>query len=221
MKYISVIGDSISTYEGYIPEGYNLYYGSELQAVNEMKSVNDTWWMKVINALGGTLCVNNSFSGSRASGDEFPAACCDERINALGRGGSDPDAVLIYIGYNDFGGCVDIFPDGDSQSTLYFSNAYETMIKKIKARYPKTEIICGTLMPNFVRSHENDAFPTNDVGTDIEEYNRVIRYICAEYALTLADLGERGVRCETLDGLHPTANGHETMATEWIKSINK
>ena len=44
---VSVLGDSISTYEGYIPANYKLYYDEDRQKINGLISVYDTWWAKV------------------------------------------------------------------------------------------------------------------------------------------------------------------------------
>ena len=63
-KYkVSILGDSISTYIGYNPRGYAVYYKDDKAYDNEINSVNDTWWKQVIDGLGGELCVNNSYSG--------------------------------------------------------------------------------------------------------------------------------------------------------------
>lgn len=58
-KYLSILGDSISTYPGHIPEGYSCYY-----AENIMNSVTYMWWHRLITALGINLCANNAYSGS-------------------------------------------------------------------------------------------------------------------------------------------------------------
>lgn len=68
-KYkISIVGDSISTYEGFNPYGYPVYYKDDRAYDNEISSVDDTWWKQVIDAVDGELCVNNSFSGSLVAG---------------------------------------------------------------------------------------------------------------------------------------------------------
>lgn len=40
---VSILGDSISTYNGYNPNGYAVYYDEEMQIRNGLKSVYDTW----------------------------------------------------------------------------------------------------------------------------------------------------------------------------------
>lgn len=72
--YVSIIGDSISTYTGYNPAGYAVFYTEENIRNNNLQSVYDTWWAKVNQFLQAFLCVNASYSGSKVSGNIFPAA---------------------------------------------------------------------------------------------------------------------------------------------------
>ena len=55
MRLVSIIGDSISTYEGYNPSGYAVFYDQEMCARNGLKSVYDTWWAKVNQFLHAYL----------------------------------------------------------------------------------------------------------------------------------------------------------------------
>ncbi len=77
------MGDSISTFEGYNPKGYEVYYDRQCQIVNEMRNVEDTWWMQVLHAMDAILCVNNAYSGSMVSGKTFPSAISEERLEGL------------------------------------------------------------------------------------------------------------------------------------------
>ena len=87
-KQVSILGDSISTYDGYsneyetqnsdikkngthadddfTEEDHN-YYGNRVAYPNavqhDLSSANDTWWLRTINQIGANLCVNNSYSG--------------------------------------------------------------------------------------------------------------------------------------------------------------
>ena len=67
MKNILIFGDSYSTYEGFVPDGYRYYYSSQGRAegppVTKMK-VEETWWWQAVTSVNGTLLLNNSWSGS-------------------------------------------------------------------------------------------------------------------------------------------------------------
>lgn len=101
---ISVLGDSISTFEGCIAPGNRVYYQPPQTELTGVLAPEQTWWMQVIDHLGGRLCANGSFSGSMVQGKAFPAGEAAGRAEQLlGPDGEEPDAVLIFIGINDYG----------------------------------------------------------------------------------------------------------------------
>ena len=144
---VSVLGDSISTFEGFNPPGFAVFYDAERQRLNGLNSVYDTWWAKVNQALHAYLCVNNSFSGGKVSGTGFPAAFA--RVEYLSNESYIPDLILLYIGYNDFGygvkPCKEGIRFGRKKDTAVFEDAYQTMLERIKEHYPSALIVCGTL----------------------------------------------------------------------------
>ena len=102
-KSISILGDSISTYQGYIPSGYACFYP---ETQNDVKDVTQTWWMQVLYNTGMRLAVNGSYSASAVCGDsqaeDSSAGCSTRRINELmGTDGTVPDVILVYMGAND------------------------------------------------------------------------------------------------------------------------
>lgn len=101
-KQFSVLGDSISTLEGYNPHGYNVFFTGENCQKSDVSDVDDTWWGHVISFCGGELLVNNSLSGSRVTklpgrDSLFPSGCSDERTNRLHIGNSVIDAEGQYL----------------------------------------------------------------------------------------------------------------------------
>ena len=67
-KRISVFGDSISTFEGVTVAGNRCYYDDADTNGTGVAQPADTWWMQVIDALGGELCANGAYSSSMVSG---------------------------------------------------------------------------------------------------------------------------------------------------------
>lgn len=63
-KAFSVLGDSISTLFGYSTPEDAVYYSASRRYETGGCYLRDTWWGRVIEALGGRLLINNSFSGS-------------------------------------------------------------------------------------------------------------------------------------------------------------
>lgn len=114
-KSLSICGDSISTFTGYIPYDYDKCYPEKGQILD----VNDTWWMQVIKKTGMKLCSNASFSGSTVSGeaDDMESgrwACGNRRISDLaGNTGEEPDIILILMGTNDLVSCIPLGNDNN------------------------------------------------------------------------------------------------------------
>lgn len=216
-KYkISILGDSISTYSGYNPYIYPVYYRGDKLYKNGLTSVNDTWWKQVIDAVDGELCVNNSFSGSTVSGEFYPSACSDTRCSALHEEAA-PDLILVYIGTNDRGFELPIKME-EPRSPKGFYGAYRLMLQRIKKNYPLAKIVCATLPMGRLKDGEYiayDRFMRPDL-----RYDEAIRAAAAAENCFLADLASFGESYETLDFCHPTKNGHKTLAELWLKAIS-
>lgn len=216
MRMVSILGDSISTYEGYNPLGYAVFYDKAMQVRNGLNSVYDTWWAKVNQRIGAYLCVNDSYSGSRVTGTGFPAASSIERLQNLRTSECVPELILIYIGMNDFGNGVKIKERSMSQKDMSaFEPAYDAMLAELKRLYPLAQVLCGTLMKSVLRGDSYWTFPERYAGVCLDEYNQVIRRTAEKRACLIADLAAMELRYETLDGSHPTVQGHQTMADAW------
>lgn len=212
---ISIVGDSISTYLGYNPYNYPVYYKDDKAYDNEIESVDDTWWKQVIDSVGGELCVNNSYSGSLVAGNFESSACSVERCSMLHCEVS-PDVILIYIGTNDRGFKVDVGLDAP-QDTQKFYGAYRSMLSQLKTNYSNAKIVCATLLMGRLKDSVNiayDRFMKED-----DRYNEAIRLAVKEEGCLLADIARAGERYETLDYCHPTKQGHKIMAKLWIEAL--
>ena len=217
-KYkVSILGDSISTYIGYNPRGYAVYYKEDKAYDNEINSVDDTWWKQVIDGLGGELCVNNSYSGSLVTGAFAPSACSAERCASL-HDETVPDIILIYMGTNDRGFEMNL-GENRPNDTMGFYGAYRAMLRQIKNNYPTAKIVCGTLLMGRLQAGQNlayDRFMKEDM-----RYNGVIRLAVKEEGCLLADIALADERYETLDYCHPTKSGHKEMAKLWLAELKK
>ena len=209
MKLISILGDSICTFEGYNAPGYYVYYNKEIQKENGISSVSDMWWYKTIAYLKGELCVNNSCAGSMITGDDIISATSDIRIENLSTKAHTPDIILVAMGFNDYGFGRDIAD---------FEVKYNLMLNKLSARYPKTEIICGTLAESFVSERSTYLFPLTPGNNKLADFNNVIRKVCKAKGIRLANIAGKK-KYETLDGVHPTVAGHNTIANLWIDCL--
>lgn len=225
-KQFSVLGDSISTLEGYNPRGYKVFYTGENCTRSGVCEPKDTWWNKVITFLGGELLVNNSWSGSRVtklpdSDRLFPSGCSDERTSALHINGVKPDVILVYLGTNDWafgaelGVRTTLLPGEEYEA---FDTAYDSMLKKLKANYPQSEIWCCTLCEAHMSARPEFEFLCEPTGTHIQRYNDLIRGIAKNNGCRLIDLYDFDWPYDSIDGSHPNADGMNTIATMVIHS---
>ena len=87
------------------------------------------------------IVVFQSYSGSKVTGDSFPAAACEERLQNLGRQESQPDYILIYAGFNDFASGTELI---SSLDTYGFEDSYDQMLRTIRQNYPSARTVCAT-----------------------------------------------------------------------------
>ena len=173
MRSFSILGDSISTFDGCNPDGFTVYYQGERCEQTGVTSSADTWWSQVIERLGGRLLANSSFSGSLVEGAGFPAGNSQERIDALAEDGVQPDVVIVFMGINDYGwggataqaagrgNAVPVALDLDAiephapaaaapGAIDRFRAAYGLLLERMRAAYPQAEVWCCTLCPGRV-----------------------------------------------------------------------
>lgn len=146
-KTISIIGDSISTYQGWSYDDDHTHYPNA--SGTTVTDVSYTWWKQIIDYTGATLGVNASYSGSSASSASAPSFYYRVANVSLG----SPDAIFVELGTNDSGNSVEV--GGFDFTTTYtslsettFANAYIKGIKGLKAKYPSAVIICIALNMN-------------------------------------------------------------------------
>lgn len=219
-KRLSILGDSISTYEGYIPSGNVTYYPQDT-----IQAVTDTWWKKLIDALGMVLDTNNSWSGSRVTttnGDN--AAGCMTRCQNLGT----PDVIIVYMGINDFNNEVSLGTyDGKSavpSTTTTFREAYGIMLDKILTAYPRAEVWVATL-PQCERNTPSGFPEINGDGIALCEFNEAIRGLAAAFGVKVLNHDRSGLTYQNIDvydpnTLHMNKYGHSLIANNDIRQMD-
>ena len=58
IKTVAILGDSYSTFDGYIPEGNACWYFTTPQGENDVVSVEQTWWYQFCEEGGYELLMN-------------------------------------------------------------------------------------------------------------------------------------------------------------------
>ncbi len=102
-KYVSVLGDSISTYEGYTVSGNDLWYTSSANIPKAgLTGHTDTYWGRFLAQCNMKLAVNNAWSGSRFGGKANKVGDkVFDRARSLAKEGQKPDLIFAYYGINN------------------------------------------------------------------------------------------------------------------------
>lgn len=195
-KSVSVLGDSYSTFEYYVPEGNKVWYCDPVRPYTDVADVKQTWWHKFISDHGYKLCVNNSYSGSTISNTDYHKGDATKfsfvtRHNNLGC----PDIIFVFGGTNDAWASVplgDYKYEGWANGDLYqFRPATAWLMQKLLDRYPNTEIY----------------FILNDnIGKDVPES---IKEICAHFSVPVIELHD----IDKKEG-HPSILGMQQIADQ-------
>ena len=170
-KKVSVIGDSISTFRGYIPFGYSTYYP---RTDGTFISVADMYWHQLIykHMTNARLERNIAYSGSWVTNASASKNTYFARRFINQNGVGDADIVIIHGGTNDWNknavnlvsglsvrsttGPTDaqlapLFTTADAATTraqiealddTTFCSAYIKLVKLIQERNPKVKIVC-------------------------------------------------------------------------------
>ncbi len=107
---VMIFGDSYSTYAGYIPEGYAVYYSGSRETPPDLPSAAQTWWGRLLEATDSVLVQNNSWSGSTIGYTGYMGDCSTsssfiyrfEKLLAEGFFEQNSiDTLLVFGGTND------------------------------------------------------------------------------------------------------------------------
>ena len=208
-KRISILGDSVSTFAGITPPEA-LFYDAWRQEETGVTSPDDTWWMQVIQGMGGMLGVNNSYAGSTVSGGFMTSGTSEKRLRTLSAEG-EPDMILVAMGANDWG--FGVHPQE-------FEYEYRRMLQRMKRLYPRAEIWCATILRGKPVPEEEMFFNVDGVISP-NIYSDIIRSIGTEEAVHLADVSGYHMEYETIDGVHPNREGMKMIACLWLKELQK
>lgn len=198
----SILGDSISTFAGYVPPENEIWYPKEEM---DVKQVQHTWWHHLMSRCNLKLLMNESYSGSRISRTGLrPAASCfqDERRQSRLCG----DFIIIFGGTNDWGQ-ID-FPAKKS----VFEEAYETLVSSMLTRFPSSSLYFCTPLQRTDRSMDRP----NIHGWTQRDLSDSIRTIVAKHPKArLIDLASQPIKSGDgmlADNLHPTKAGMEMLS---------
>lgn len=202
---VSILGDSISTYQGYTPYPDNYQYPKA--AYPDFTSVEQTWWHQLIykKMENAVLEVNSSYTGTcvqETTEKGHPGLGFLHRYVELG----NPDVILVNGGTNDAWsfslpvGKLDFEKATGDLDVHQFAQAYDKLIRLLQEKYPSAKIGC------IIGDCVTDPY--------LNRYAQVIRDVCAHYELPCAEVVFLDRAASTYDNVHPNPAGMADMATQ-------
>ena len=194
-KKLSILGDSISTYKGVSNDkSANHTIVDNAYFYRPIFELSDTYWGRLLQMTGMTLCVNNSWSGGNLSGRSDLTSGVNRARNLCHNNGDKPDVIIVFMGINDVGRGID--PE-------VFREDYIETLRIIKADHPDASVFCVNLP-------DRDIF----LKKQTEVYNNIINEAVSLsgdnfYVVDLfsSRLNNDYYYNNTLDGLHPDKDG--------------
>ena len=158
MKNLFILGDSYSTFEGCVPEGYNPYYHAvygEDHVGSDVTSPDMTWWGILSRELELNVVRNDSWSGSTICYTAYHGVDCSEtssficRFERLVREGffekNEIDTVIVFGGTNDAWARAplgnDMFADHTKNDLYSILPAVGYLAKRLTEQLPTAKIL--------------------------------------------------------------------------------
>ncbi len=207
---VMILGDSYSTFKGYIPEGYEAHYYPERPDCDVLE-VEKTWWMQLINETDSELILNTSFSGTTFgytgyNGEDYSYKAFPTRFDNLKKEGffekNKIDTLFIFGGTNDSWANAPIgedkYSDWEREDMYKVLPALCYLLKTVTETLPKAKIYCLI----------NDCLK--------EEITEGIKRISTKY-------GVEYIMHENIDKFdgHPDFKGMTTIKNQILEHIKK
>lgn len=145
-RSVSILGDSYSTFQGYVqPDTNYVWYPQKEAKNNDVQAVEQLWWHQLIRQEGFKLCQNNSFSGATIcntgyKGEDYSDRSYCTRLGYLG----SPDVILVFGGTNDTWAKSPLgefkYADWQTADLKAFRPAMAYLLHGLACRYPGTAV---------------------------------------------------------------------------------
>ena len=203
---VFIIGDSYSTYKGYIPEGYAAYYSDEREENPIVNGVDKTWWKILATENNLNIVLNDSYSGSTV---------CNTVRECLSLDTSFINRMDKYIGEN-------FFAENKIGTMFIFGGTNDSWIdapigENKYSEWTDAELKC--VLPAFCYLISRAKSVVDNIvvimNTDLkEEITNGFAEACAK----------SGIKCLLLDGIdkengHPTETGMKQICEQVAKCL--
>lgn len=199
---VSILGDSYSTFDGYIPEGNASWYFTNTQnGRTDVTDVRQTWWWQLISEGGYILGSNESYSGATVSytgyrGEDYSDRSFITRLPRI----APSDIILIFGATNDswVGGPMGEFTYRKLTRGHYyeFRPAMGKLLSEAQNRFPGTRLV-------FIINSE--------LRTEIVES---IKEICNHYKVEYIELHDIDKK-----NSHPTIKGMASIKEQVLNFL--
>lgn len=201
---LAVLGDSYSTFAGFIPEGNACWYNSPADHKRtDVTKVEQTWWWQVANEGGYKLGAIESYSGATICNtgyrdEDYSDRSFVTRCTNLG----NPDIILICGATNDSWANAPIgdykYANWKRVDLYFFRPAMAKMLNDVKLHYPNVEVY-------FILNTELK-----------KEINESVLEVCKHYDVPV-------IKLEDIDkkSSHPSVKGMKAIAQQVLKFIKK
>ncbi len=157
---VMIMGDSISTFDGYSYKLGQFWYGDVATNNTDVRKVEQTWWNILMSNMDANLVYNRSCSGSTVSearwtdgvatkaynsfNARFDQVVADNELAPFGYSLEDIDTFIFFGGTNDNGSCnlgEPKYSDWTDEDLKYFAPAYCRYVATVKANCPNARIV--------------------------------------------------------------------------------
>lgn len=207
---IVIFGDSYSTFKGFVPDDFAVYYSENVRDETDVTSVKDTWWYQVISEKNLKLVQNNSWSGSTIGYTGYDNVDCSTSSSFIYRlrqlistdffHKNKIDKVFVFGGTNDSWSNAPLGEakfDNFEEKDLYFVlPAICYFLNLLKETLPKADIYCL-------------------INTDIKpEIALCMKKACKKYGITPITFDTIDKKCG-----HPTILGMKNIKDRVLEVI--
>lgn len=151
-----IFGDSYSTFENYVPDGYAIYYSEKSRPETDVTKVSQTWWYQVITEANLKLVLNDSWSGSTICYTRYNNEDCSKtssfitRLHKMIEQGffekNKIDTVFVFGGTNDSWSNAPLgaikYENWEKNDLYSVLPAICYFLKTLKDKLPKADIYC-------------------------------------------------------------------------------
>lgn len=208
---VFLLGDSYSTFAGFIPEEYDTYYSTKLREETDVVSVKQTWWHLLLSKTDSVLLKNCSYSGTTICNTGYDGMDCSN-ISFMAR--FDKLAAEGYFEKNKidtfflFGGTNDSWADSPLGQLMYsdwkkedlFSilPSFCRLIHNIHTQLPDTNVIC--ILNTALKPEIKSAFVK----------------VCKKYDIDTLQLESFDLKCG-----HPTVKGMAQIKDQILNHLEQ